>query len=165
LPVNLPFWYPAPFPLAPTVTVGGGSAVTVFAAVEAAAELVLDVAVPLFADLWLLCGWPPELEPVVLMGLVPLAAVAVDAPAPLPPTVTTIGFGLVCGAAEFPDRPINTPIPSASSSVPTPAMSVAPGDHRDPPGGRRSSAVAALEALCIGAAKRACPLRSPHSTQ
>ena len=52
----------------------------------------------------------------------------VEAVASSPPPWITIGAWLAGAAVSSPERPIRTPIPRASSRVPTPAISAALGE-------------------------------------
>src|SRR5665213_1355350 len=105
----------------------------------------------------------------------PVAAV-VPVPAP-PPTVTTVGAAACTGLALTASalfRPIRTPTPIASNSVPTPATMVVPEEAR----GARGAGGGALApepassdgggAPAVppgGSEKRGLPRRSPQATQ
>src|SRR5438876_6529899 len=122
----------------------------IFSAALAAAALVaaLPDVLPDFAAL------PPD-----------AAVVAVGVPAAPPPTVTTwTGAAAREGGAFWPDRPMRTPTPIASSSVPTPAMSAVltpKREKREPCETTRSARTAAGCAT----GSRDCPRRWPHWTQ
>jgi hypothetical protein len=91
------------------------------------------------------------------------AALAVPPP---PGTVTTwtaaAGFELVV----LPERPIRTPTPSASSSVPTPAISEVVEDRRGRGGARvRTRVGPALRDVAGRDGSAEGPRRSPHCKQ
>jgi hypothetical protein len=141
----------------PTFTLFTGAGVAFF---DAAPADLLAVA-PLEAPLLLVVG----AAFVEVWGSVLGAAAA-----PAPGTVTTWTAGLASLVLEsVPERPISTPIPMASNSVPMPAMIVLLTDARERRNRRRE--LGALDTRCSRwtfaavNGSRGAPQRCPHSTQ
>jgi hypothetical protein len=133
-----------------------GAAVVVVVLVDVGFEVVFDFALAATLE-----------EPLAGVVAVPVvsgvvAAAPVDGP---PEIVTTCAGGLL--TLVLPERPISTPIPIASSNVPTIEMSVLlTGAIRRRGGGRLWEALS--RGRCAGPSSRltrGAPRRSPHSTQ
>jgi hypothetical protein len=136
------------------LTAGGGATVDFFD-FEVDVALGVVVAAPDFVA--------PALGAVPLLA-VPLLVVPLLAAPPLPAIVTTWAGGAL--ALELlPERPISTPTPIASSSVPMPAINVlfAVSRLRGCGGGTAASRLCCATPSMNG--NRGAPRRCPHSVQ
>jgi hypothetical protein len=114
-----------------------------------------------FAVVWALLDVAVGVAVLLVAG----GAAAPLAAAPAPATVTIWAGGLLT-LVLLPERPISTPIPMASNSVPMPAMSVALTGIPPRLDGRWDEGVAGVRcAVPSRIGTRGGPFRSPHSTQ
>ncbi len=102
-------------------------------------SFVVDFAV----DVALALGLVAPDSVAVAPGAAPLVAAPLLAAPPEPATVTTCTGGLLA-LVLLPERPISTPIPIASSSIPMPAISVLFTDMRGRSGMRPADVASPL---------------------